>query len=75
MSSTLNILIVSTSFPCKKLDTIGGKFVLLEARAYARNGANVKVLTPSFYGAPKYEELEENLCLVSFCLLYQQILL
>lgn len=57
----MNILIITTSFPCAKTNTIGGKFVLHEALAYARNGANVKVVTPIFEGAPAYEKIENNL--------------
>jgi len=57
----VNILIITTSFPCQKTNTIGGKFVLHEAMAYARNGANVKVLTPIYEGAPAYEKIEDKL--------------
>ncbi len=70
----MKILIVTTSFPCKKLDTIGGKFVLLEAQAYARNGAKVKVVTPIFKGAPPYEKFEENLEVFRFKYFYPESL-
>jgi len=62
----MNILILTTSFPCKTANTIGGKFVLHEALAYAKNGAKVKVLTPFFIGAKKYEIIEYGVEVIRF---------
>lgn len=66
----MNILILTTSFPCKRTGTIGGKFVLHEALAYAKSGASVKVLTPFFPGSNKRETLDFGVDVIRFSYFY-----
>lgn len=57
----MNILITSFSFPSHKNKVYDGTFVFSEAISYAENGANVKVITPQFYGADKVEKVHEKI--------------
>lgn len=62
----MNILITTFSFPSLELGHYDGKFVLAEAKAYAENGAEVKVLTPHYPGANKKEFIGPNIEVVRF---------
>lgn len=62
----MNILITSFSFPNFKDGTYDGKFVFSEALAYAKNGADVRVLTPHYDNANKVETMHENIRVFRF---------
>jgi glycosyltransferase involved in cell wall biosynthesis len=62
----MKILIATTSFPDTQNDDFAGKFVLNEARAYALNGASVRVVTPHQPGALPTEQLHEHLQVFRF---------
>src|ERR1700733_1397291 len=57
----MNILIVTTNFPSNVTGSMAAKFVYLEAKGYAANGAKVRVVTPIYPGAPAYEKFDENI--------------
>ena len=62
----MNILITTFSFPSLKLGHYDGKFILAEAKAYAENGASVKVLTPHYPGAKKSESPQKGVEIIRF---------
>ena len=62
----MKILITTFSFPSEELGHYDGKFVLAEAKAYAKNGATVKVLTPYYPGSRKKEQLQEGIEIIRF---------
>ena len=62
----MNILIVTPGFPSIINNSISSKFVLYEAKAYAKNGANVTVVTPHYPGVPSYEEFEYGIKVYRF---------
>ena len=62
----MNILVISFSFPSYKDKIFDGKFVFSEAIAYSENGANVKVVTPHYYGADKIEKNKERITIFRF---------
>lgn len=64
-SDRIRILVCSFSFPYFAGNVFDGKFVFAEAAAYARNGAEVTVLTPHFPGAP-FIEFVENVRIIRF---------
>ena len=57
----MNILIVTPSFPSLKDHAYLGKFVLIEALAYSRNNASVRVVMPHYPGAEKRECIDKNI--------------
>ncbi|MBW1644859.1 MAG: glycosyltransferase [Deltaproteobacteria bacterium] len=54
------------SFPFLPEENYDGKFVLAEARAYAANGAVVRVITPRFATVPHYENPEPGISVFRF---------
>lgn len=62
----MNILITTFSFPSYQKRTYDGKFVFSEAIAYARNGANVRVITPHYLGVGKKEQINKNITIFRF---------
>ncbi len=62
----MNILITSFSFPSYKDKIFDGKFVFSETISYAENGANVKVITPHYYGAEKIETIHRKITVIRF---------
>ncbi|MCP3876700.1 MAG: glycosyltransferase family 4 protein [Desulfobacteraceae bacterium] len=62
----MNILITSSSFPSYKNNVYDGKFVLSEAISYAKNGASVRIITPHFSGAHKFEKIHEKITVFRF---------
>jgi len=57
----MKILVTTFSFPDSSIRSYDGRFVLSEVRAYARNGAEVLVLTPHYPGAQRDERLEPGI--------------
>jgi glycosyltransferase involved in cell wall biosynthesis len=66
----MNILITTFSFPSFEQRHYDGKFVLAEAKAYANNGASVKVLTPHYPGSQKNEFPDERIEIIRFPYFY-----
>ncbi|UCF57224.1 MAG: glycosyltransferase family 4 protein [Deltaproteobacteria bacterium] len=62
----MNVLITSFSFPSFENKIYDGKFVFSEALSYAENGANVRVITPHYYGAKKVERIHEQITVIRF---------
>ena len=62
----MNIIVTSFSFPSIKNNIYDGKFVFSEAMAYARNGANVRVITPHYYTADKIEQIDKKITIIRF---------
>ena len=62
----MNILITTFSFPSLEEGYYDGKFVLAEARGYAENGAQVKVLTPYYPGAKTTEYIDGSIEVIRF---------
>jgi glycosyltransferase involved in cell wall biosynthesis len=62
----MRILVVTPGFPCEGRDDFAGKFVLNEALAYAHNGAEVRVITPHYPGAPLHEKRHPKLDVFRF---------
>ena len=62
----MKILITTFSFPSIKGNNHDGKFVLSEAASYAENGAQVRVVTPHYWGADKTERIGERITIVRF---------
>ena len=62
----MNILITTFSFPSPEDRIIDGKFVFSEAVSYAENGANVRVVTPHYFGAERVERAHERLTVFRF---------
>ena len=62
----MNILITSFSFPSPKDNIFDGKFILSEAISYAVNGANVRVVTPHYFGAQKIQKIYDKITVYRF---------
>jgi glycosyltransferase involved in cell wall biosynthesis len=62
----MKILVSTFSFPSLNIKHFGGSFVAGEAIAYAKNGAQVTVLTPYIKGAVNREYIYENVEVIRF---------
>lgn len=60
----VNILVVTFSYPDARAGSYDGKFVQAEVEAYARNGAQVTVVTPHYPGAARQELSEDRVRIV-----------
>jgi glycosyltransferase involved in cell wall biosynthesis len=68
----MNILIATFSFPYKKGNIHDGNFVFAEAMAYAKAGAEVRVVTPHIPGTEKLEKINERLIVIRFQYFFPQ---